>query len=267
VVIGIIALLISILLPALGKARLQARRTQDLSNIRQIAVASVGYAAESAGYWPVGNRLGPDPTYAPAGEGDDIVWINYYTFGYFLQFMTSRSTYVSWLNGTTLDPRLQRSLACETMQDGGTTELSIVGEQTYKNYSSDLHETYMGFIFWPRRANAISGPVYDNTGTVVSPALNYVFPTKQGGAATSQTLATCYCYSGPSYGCNLPHFQSRDAFSMGPNCSTPNAQVTLAMQGMCIAYTDGSAKWVPRKQLWSMKEGGFEWVYFDRTRP
>jgi prepilin-type N-terminal cleavage/methylation domain-containing protein len=274
VVIGIIAILIAILLPALNKARMQARKTQDLSNIKQIAVASVAYAAENKGEWPVGSRLGPDPTYAPSGEGDDLVWINYYTFGYFLRFMTSNSVANSWLsttapypNGAPLEDKLKRSLACTSMQDSDLPNLSIVGEQTYRNYSSDLHETYMGFIFWARRSNEVSGTVFDNNGVQVSPTVNYVFPTKQGGTATSQTLVTCYVYAGPSYGCQLPHFQQQETFVQGPNCSSPNTPATLPMQGLCVAYTDGSAKWVPRKQLWSMKEGGFEWVYFDKTRP
>jgi prepilin-type processing-associated H-X9-DG protein len=60
VVIGIIAILVGVLLPALGAARQQARAVACLSNIRQIAVAAQMYAQESRVY----------VTYVPAMNGN-----------------------------------------------------------------------------------------------------------------------------------------------------------------------------------------------------
>jgi prepilin-type N-terminal cleavage/methylation domain-containing protein len=56
VVIGIISVLISILLPAMGRAREQARRTQCLSNVRQLGMAAIMYSNESRGRFPLDDR-------------------------------------------------------------------------------------------------------------------------------------------------------------------------------------------------------------------
>jgi prepilin-type N-terminal cleavage/methylation domain-containing protein/prepilin-type processing-associated H-X9-DG protein len=58
VVIGIIALLISILLPALGRAREQANRVACSSNVRQLMTAAAMYAGEYKGWMPYGNPSG-----------------------------------------------------------------------------------------------------------------------------------------------------------------------------------------------------------------
>jgi prepilin-type N-terminal cleavage/methylation domain-containing protein len=65
VVIGIIALLISILLPTLQKVRQQALNANCASNLRQIGQACYNYAADNKGYLPARFRDGKDPFYQP----------------------------------------------------------------------------------------------------------------------------------------------------------------------------------------------------------
>ncbi len=56
VVVAIIALLISILLPSLSKARESAKSVKCLSNLRQIGIAMQNYAEETNGWFPFEKR-------------------------------------------------------------------------------------------------------------------------------------------------------------------------------------------------------------------
>jgi general secretion pathway protein G len=62
VVIGIIALLVSILLPVLGKARAQAQTLKCMSNLRQMGLAMHMYAGAYKGYLPYPTTMWGGPT-------------------------------------------------------------------------------------------------------------------------------------------------------------------------------------------------------------
>src|SRR5688500_2949003 len=53
VVIGVIALLVSIILPSLASARRSSNSVKCLSNLRQLGNAFMLYSNESKGFWPV----------------------------------------------------------------------------------------------------------------------------------------------------------------------------------------------------------------------
>jgi prepilin-type N-terminal cleavage/methylation domain-containing protein/prepilin-type processing-associated H-X9-DG protein len=74
VVIGIIAVLVGILMPALNAARRQARTVQCLSNLRQLGTATMMYATSNGGVLPYGYWDGNNPpsqSFPPAGTSTD----------------------------------------------------------------------------------------------------------------------------------------------------------------------------------------------------
>jgi prepilin-type N-terminal cleavage/methylation domain-containing protein/prepilin-type processing-associated H-X9-DG protein len=81
VVIGIIALLLSILLPALNRAREAARDVQCMSNVRQLCYALVNYATEHSGRFPPNVQLIPAP---PAGQPTVNYWYDEDRLGRYL---------------------------------------------------------------------------------------------------------------------------------------------------------------------------------------
>src|SRR3954468_8302066 len=82
VVIGIIALLISILMPALSKARDQANSIKCLSHMRQIGQAYLMHATEHRNHVPTAGLMFPPFFASPAGMNDNAkVKYSYYGEG------------------------------------------------------------------------------------------------------------------------------------------------------------------------------------------
>jgi type II secretory pathway pseudopilin PulG len=101
VVIGIIAMLIAILLPALSQANRQAKTVQCASNMRQLGYQLLMYADENSGYlFPSGfgwsnqmvfqNSPG-DGTLTPTGFGNSLTWSN--------PDQWQSYKYSTWING------------------------------------------------------------------------------------------------------------------------------------------------------------------------
>src|SRR6516164_5358779 len=66
VVIGIIAVLIGILLPALNRARQNAKRVECAAYLRQIGIAAIAYANDNRGMLPPKRLDDGTATYTPA---------------------------------------------------------------------------------------------------------------------------------------------------------------------------------------------------------
>ncbi|MFH0964529.1 MAG: DUF1559 domain-containing protein [Planctomycetota bacterium] len=78
VVMVIIALLVGLLLPALGRAREEARKTQCRSNLRQIGLAMSMYTTDNKGWTPA--AYGP---FVQLGRGNHLTHNNYTTTKYY----------------------------------------------------------------------------------------------------------------------------------------------------------------------------------------
>ncbi|HVT89868.1 MAG TPA: type II secretion system protein [Tepidisphaeraceae bacterium] len=82
VVIGIIGVLVSVLLPALGRARQASWAIKCASNLRSIGQAMTGYTAENKGFYPaayiyVGMKLTPTSESPDAAINGYLHWSSY----------------------------------------------------------------------------------------------------------------------------------------------------------------------------------------------
>ena len=135
VVIGIIALLISILIPVLGRARDQANKTACLSNIRQIGIAFRMYALNNKDWCPWGARLDN-----PGGADLPADWIHWRS-GINNQGLAS-SAIAPYLGGA--GPGLEQVLRCPS--DRLNDRISASTGQYRYNYSMNMYyEPRKGF--------------------------------------------------------------------------------------------------------------------------
>lgn len=180
VVIGIIAVLISILMPALGQVRRQAQLTKCASNLRQIGQGLAAYMSANKGKFPAtytsndqyGNSIGTYEKYglemalAPYLSSERLYW-------------TSVSAGVKVMGGVWICP--------------SSDIFTITTNGTNRHYANEAGTQY-------RDNNAYAGLYYHGGGGGTKPDF-----WKSGGNASTSTPASYYSPTKPMW--NINYFE------------------------------------------------------------
>ena len=224
VVISVIALLLAILLPSLGRAKNVARRSVCLSNQRQCIIACIMYANDNADWLPKGN-VGPE-------DDSPEVWTN-------TNFDSATHIYEQY--------GITRELAMCSSWDEDSDE--FFNDPREYNDSIYFSPTTIGFLYYGRR--------YDKPAEAYSPITQddgfYRSPAKQSDSKrsiTSPTLFTCYHWDSVSpqsgkWGAKLPHVNTAKGAVLTPGTKLLKPKPN----GLAIGNLDASAKWVKWNKL------------------
>jgi prepilin-type N-terminal cleavage/methylation domain-containing protein len=147
VVIGIIAVLIGILLPALNKARESAARVQCASNLRQIGIGIISYANDNRGYLP--ERFQADLASPP--QYDDYK----YTFYTWDNGVTPGKPYGLGLLFDQKFVRDSRVFYCPSQPENGFN----IGSYTMPLFSVQSQSYYVSYMYNPHHTNTAVAPV------------------------------------------------------------------------------------------------------------
>ncbi len=206
VVIGIIALLISILMPALQKARASALRVSCLSNMRQCAMAMHLYAVDNRDRIPIGydwsDKTRSNILWETVGAAP---WGTYSQLGFLYPAGYMKSPLV-WY--------------CPAETYAMTSMYNSRPGSDWNNYNA-----------WP------PGDVSNNDtlmGYWARPTTSWDTAAMAAGAATSSYI--------PS---NVPHMSQLKNLAILSEGYNPRAVLRRHDTGMNVVYADGSGIWVP----------------------
>lgn len=164
VVIGIIALLLAMLFPALRRARTQTLRVQCASNMHQWAVALQGYAAQNKGSFPYNL------------DGQDMSWIGSTVQQFATEFIGQD------LNGLTTDK----------IPNGEGDHVMYCPTQQWHRYVRDNWTSAPGTLPTP--------PTYSNGGAGSQELVGYFYmPYRNTDPASANRLQNDYSQAGDTW--------------------------------------------------------------------
>lgn len=169
VVIGIIALLISVLLPALAGARRSASNVKCLSNLRQIGLACIMYMNANGGYCPP-VRLHRGAPFPGTNNTPGTCWPNYLSEGKYLKGSTDMGNVFMCPNALDeLETDFYAHPASNTANSGyqdyqGTAAYSRSGIAT-GNTSQDIMCSYAVNAFWGWDTTVATAPLFGGATT------------------------------------------------------------------------------------------------------
>lgn len=210
--IGIIAMLMALLFGVMGRLRESVLRTTDLSNLRQLTLATISYAEQNDGILPPGRMVGAAP------GADNYIWTSYAN---------------CWKPLESLAPQLSQINSCLSVRQGNL-DAPQFGEPIATGWLAG--NVRLGWIYWAGRDDLWSG------GTLKFRSLHRL---SDHLTPSSQTLWTCACWdSAGNPGVSVcPHVGTRYV-------EYPSGVVlTPPPDGLGVALTDGSAAFVAWNDL------------------
>jgi prepilin-type N-terminal cleavage/methylation domain-containing protein len=227
IVVGIVTVLVGLLVPAMSRVRETSRRTTDVSNLRQLATASISYAQENDGAFPPGRLSSPAP--------DDYTWLNYAT---------------CWKPLVMRNPGLAAITSCVSVREGYSEAYQFGQPSNGSGYPDDIQ---VGWVYWGGRDDLPAGGVP-----------GYRSLHRLGARLTpgSQTLWTCLCWdsNGNPSSSVCPHVGSR--YVEYPSGVKFGVTFKQPPDGLGVALADGSASFVPWNDLVIIPQAnGFKLYY------
>ena len=235
VVIGIIAILVSMLLPALGRARESAKRTQCASNLRQFAVATIILADSNKGRYYLSHRA--------LSEAHS-------TLATYPATLTQQDHF-SWIPGHLANRYKQSAkldlekLICPNRQGTGAGDEWISWENTVNPGEKRLRSGYYLLAGrWEEQYDLLVTPK-DPAGHRIKSPRKVHTSAKYVIAADVIEKATAKAYYDLKQ-TTAPHGDRGWVASAGGTTPDPEE---IGSRGANFAYGDGSVRWLAQSEL------------------